>query len=69
MIERFYEKLDTDRNLQAYVMKTIESARNEEHKIEIIIDCAKNAGVEVQVEEFYGYVRAGKEKITQGQYA
>jgi hypothetical protein len=67
MIEKFYEKLDTDRNLQAYLMKEMESARDEEEKKVTIIACAKEAGVDVQVEEIDGYVRAGKEQITQHQ--
>jgi hypothetical protein len=46
-------------------MKEMENARDEEEKKETIIACAKEAGVEVQVEEIDGYVRAGKEQITQ----
>lgn len=65
MIGKFYEKLDADTNLQAYLMKKMENIGVGESEKEIIIACAKEAGVDVQSEEIDGYIRAGIEKITQ----
>ncbi|MBP2632293.1 MAG: hypothetical protein H6Q70_2921 [Firmicutes bacterium] len=65
MIGKFYEKLDADTNLQAYLMRKMENIGVGESEKATIIACAKEAGVDVQVEEIDGYIRAGIEKITQ----
>ena len=65
MIEKFYEKLENDHNLQGFIKKEMEKARDEEHKTEIILDCAKLAGIDLTIEEFKAYQRAGFEKLTQ----
>lgn len=65
MIEKLYERLENDQNLERYLLAYIKDARDEEHKIERIIECAAMAGVDVTAEEIKGYERAGKERITQ----
>lgn len=65
LIEKLYEKLENDRNLEQYLLKYIEDARDEEHKIQKIVECAQLAGVFVTPEEIRGYAKAGIEKITQ----
>jgi len=65
MIGKFYEKLDADTNLQAYLTRKMENIGVGESEKSTIIACAKEAGVDVQVEEIDGYIRAGIEQITQ----
>lgn len=65
MIEKFYEKLNADSNLKAYLMGRIQEIKVGESEKGIIIACAQEAGVDVQIEEIDGYIRAGKEQITQ----
>lgn len=65
MIEKFYDKLENDHNLQGYLKKALENPRDEEQKVEIIMSIARLAGIDLTVEEFKAYQRAGIEKITQ----
>lgn len=65
MIEKFYDRLENDHNLQGYLKKSLENPRDEEQKIEIIMNIAKLAGIDLTIEEFKAYQKSGIEKITQ----
>lgn len=65
MIEKFYAKLENDHNLQGFIKKEMEKARDEEHKIQIVMECAQLAGIDLTVEEFKAYQKTGIEKLTQ----
>lgn len=67
MIEKFYQRLENDRNLLGFINKEMEKARDEEHKTQIILECAQLAGIDLTVEEFKAYKKFGIEKLTQAE--